>query len=350
MNPPDPSGQPPTPHKRRPRYRGKNPRRFEDKYKELNPSEHAETIAKVRARGKTPAGQHVPIMVQEIMGVLDPQPGERAVDCTLGYGGHATELLRAIEPSGCLLGLDHDPLELPKTEARLRGLGFPESALIVKRANFAGLLHVLSGVGWTEGADVILADLGVSSMQIDNPARGFTFKQDGPLDMRMNPQKGVPASTLLQKIEPEPLAELLVENADEPRADFLARALAGQSIKTTGELARAVRRALPPSLADEQKVDTTRRVFQALRIAVNEEFTVLETWLRTLPQGLRSGGRVAVLTFHSGEDRRVKKAFRAGLEAGLYREISEEVIRPSAAELRDNSRSAPAKLRWAVRG
>ena len=349
MNPPEPPEKPPEPHKRRPRYRGKNPRRFEDKYKELNPSAHADTIAKVRARGKTPAGQHVPIMVREILEVLAPGPGERAVDCTLGYGGHAAELLRTLQPGGCLLGLDQDPLELPKTEARLRAQGFPESSLIVRRVNFAGLLYVLNDVGWAEGADVILADLGVSSMQIDNPARGFTFKQDGPLDMRMNPQKGSSASALLQKMEPEPLAELLTENADEPRAALLAKALAKQSFQTTGELARAVRRALPASLPDEQKLDATRRVFQALRIAVNEEFMVLDTWLRTLPQGLRPGARVAVLTFHSGEDRRVKKAFRAGLEQGVYRAISEEVMRPSAAELHDNSRSAPAKLRWAVR-
>jgi 16S rRNA (cytosine1402-N4)-methyltransferase len=314
---PEPTPDPAQPQKRRPRYKGKNPRRFEDKYKELNPERYADTVAKVRASGKTPAGQHVPIMVQEILEVLAPAAGERVVDCTLGYGGHATALLKAVQPGGCLLGLDQDPIEITKTEARMRTLGFPEDSLLVRRTNFAGLLRALTVIGWEDGADVILADLGVSSMQIDNPARGFSFKHDGPLDMRMNPHKGQPASVLLQKISTADLADLFAENADEPRAKLLAEALAQKSLSTTGELSRAVHRALPPALPEEQKQDTTRRVFQALRIAVNEEFSVLETWLRTLPQALRPGGRVAVLTFHSGEDRRVKKAFRAGLEAGI---------------------------------
>ncbi len=339
----------PEPHKRRPRYQGKNPRRFEDKYKEHNPERYAETVAKVRASGKTPAGQHVPIMVREIMEVLAPQPGDRAVDCTLGYGGHATELLKAVQPNGCLLGLDQDPIEIAKTEARMRTLGFPEDTLLVKRINFAGLRRVLAEVGWTDGADVILADLGVSSMQIDNPARGFSFKHEGPLDMRMNPQKGLPASGLIQKLNEEQLTALFAENADEPRAPLLAKALAQHTFTSTGALSRAVSKALPQTLDEEQKQDTLRRVFQALRIAVNEEFTVLETWLRGLPQCLKPGGRVAVLTFHSGEDRRVKKAFQAGLLDGLYSAVSDQVIRPSGSEVRDNSRAAPAKLRWAMR-
>jgi 16S rRNA (cytosine1402-N4)-methyltransferase len=339
----------PEPHKRRVRYKGKNPRRFEDKYKELNPALHADTIAKVRASGKTPAGQHVPIMLSEIMEVLAPQPGERAIDCTLGYGGHATALLKAVQPGGCLLALDQDPIEIEKTEARMRALGFPADSLIVKRTNFAGLRHVMTDVGWSDGADVILADLGVSSMQIDNPARGFTFKQDGPLDMRMNPHKGLSAGEMLRKLDGGKLADLLAENADEPRAAPLGEALAGRNFNTTGELARAVRQALPDRSDEAQKQDTIRRVFQALRIAVNDEFGVLETWLRSLPDALRPGGRVAVLTFHSGEDRRVKKAFQAGLHDGSYDTISDEVVRATAGELRDNPRAAPAKLRWAVR-
>jgi 16S rRNA (cytosine1402-N4)-methyltransferase len=214
----------PEPHKRRVRYKGKNPRRFEDKYKELNPALHAETIAKVRASGKTPAGQHVPIMLGEIMEVLAPEAGERVVDCTLGYGGHTTALLEAVQPGGCLLALDQDPIEIAKTEARMRALGFPEESLIVKRTNFAGLRHVLTEVGWTEGADVILADLGVSSMQIDNPARGFSYKHEGPLDMRMNPNKGLSAGEMLQKLDAKRLGEMLMENADEPRATLLGEA------------------------------------------------------------------------------------------------------------------------------
>jgi 16S rRNA (cytosine1402-N4)-methyltransferase len=340
----------PQPHKRRPRYKGKNPRRFEDKYKEHDPARYPDTVAKVRASGKTPAGQHVPIMVSEIMEMLAPQPSERAVDCTLGHGGHASHLLKAVQPDGCLLALDQDPIEIAKTEARMRGLGFPADSLVVKRTNFAGLRKVLTEVGWTDGADVILADLGLSSMQIDNPARGFSFKEEGPLDMRMNPQKGQPASALLEKLDAEALATILSENADEPRAASLAKALAQRTFATTTAFARTIRSALPPGMEDDEKQDTIRRVFQALRIAVNEEFSVLDTWLRSLPDALRPGGRVAVLTFHSGEDRRVKRAFQEGYRTGIYAAISEEVVRPSPAEVRDNSRAAPAKLRWAVKG
>ncbi len=175
------------PHKRRKRYSGKNPRRFEDKYKEHGGD--AETIAKVAASGKTPAGTHRPIMVAEILEVLAPRPGGVAVDCTLGYGGHAQEILAKISPDGKLLGLDADPVELPKTEARLRALGLGETIFTAHRSNFAGLPQILAAQNLT-GADVILADLGVSSMQIDDPVRGFSVKFDGPLDMRMNPQRG----------------------------------------------------------------------------------------------------------------------------------------------------------------
>jgi len=339
----------PQPHQRRVRYKGKNPRRFEDKYKEHNPDLHPETVAKVLASGKTPAGQHVPIMVAEILKVLAPQPGERAVDCTLGYGGHAAELLKAIQPGGTLLALDQDPLELPKAEERLRALGFPDHALRCERTNFAALPRVLGEIGWPDGADLILADLGVSSMQIDNPARGFSFKHQGPLDMRMNPNKGVSAADLIAKLDGPQLATLLRDNADEPCAPLLATALAKQHFQSTGALVQAIDQALPPYFDSERKQDTQRRVFQALRIAVNDEFKVLDTCLRTLPHCLRPGGRLAVLTFHSGEDRRVKKAFQSALQAGHYAAISESVLRPTFTELRDNPRASSAKLRWARR-
>lgn len=339
----------PTPHRRRPRYPGKNPRRFEHKYKELNPGNHAETIAKVRASGKTPAGQHVPILLPEILEALAPQPGDRVVDCTLGYGGHATALLQAVQPGGTLLALDQDPIEIAAAEARLRATGCPESALIVRRMNFAGLSQVLNEIGWSEGADCLLADLGVSSMQFDNPARGFSFKHEGPLDMRMNPRRGTPARDLLKKLSTPELAALLQENADEPHATLLAEALAGTDHATTRSLAAAVHRELPHRVGEEERAATVRRVFQALRIAVNEEFSVLDALLRQLPDALRPGARVAFLTFHSGEDRRVKHFFRDGLRGGLFSAVNDEVIRPSAMELRDNPRSAPAKLRWAVK-
>jgi 16S rRNA (cytosine1402-N4)-methyltransferase len=185
-------------------------------------------------------------------------------------------------------------------------------------------------------------------MQLDDPARGFSTKGDGPLDMRMNPQRGQSASAFLAKTSPAVLAELLSENADELRATELAAALARHTFATTRELAAAVRAALPRLSKDDSDL-TVRRVFQALRIAVNDEFGALDTLLRHLPACLNPGGRVAVLTFHSGEDRRVKKAFAAGLREGIYAAISEEVIRPTAEERNANSRSSSAKLRWARR-
>ncbi len=335
----------PAPHRRRVRYAGKNPRTFAAKYKEHAPEQYAETVAKVLASGKTPAGAHRPIMVSEILAVLAPQPGEIAVDCTLGFGGHAEELLRRMAPGGRLIGLDVDPLELPKAEARLRAAGFGPEVFTAHRSNYAGLPKVLAAAGLA-GVDLILADLGLSSMQIDNPQRGFSVKAAGPLDMRMNPERGQPASEWLRKVAPAMLAVVLAENADEPHAERLAEALAGRALGTTTELAQAVRRALP-SADPEVSALSIRRVFQAIRIAVNDEFAALDAFLRALPSCLRPGGRVAVLTFHSGEDRRVKKAFQAGMQSGEYAEIAQEVIRPTQEERRANPRSTPAKLRWA---
>jgi 16S rRNA (cytosine1402-N4)-methyltransferase len=343
--PPAPASEPAVPHRRRPRYSGRNPRRFEEKYKEHDPQRYADTVAKVLAAGKTPAGTHRPIMVAEVLQALQPQPGNFAVDCTLGYGGHARELLAKILPGGRLLGLDADPHELPKTEARLRAAGFGPEAFTALRSNFAGLPQALAGAEVT-GADVIFADLGVSSMQLDDPSRGFSVKLSGPLDMRMNPRRGYSAAALVEKSSPDALASLLLENADEPKATELGQRLAGRSFATTVALAHAIREALGSAKKDEMDL-TIRRVFQALRIAVNDEFPALDTLLRHLPASLNPGGRVAILTFHSGEDRRVKKAFAAGLTSGDYAEISHEVIRPSRDEQHSNPRSSPAKLRWA---
>jgi 16S rRNA (cytosine1402-N4)-methyltransferase len=351
----DDSPPTPAPHRRRPRYRGKHPRHFEEKYKERDPRRYAEDVRRIIASGKTPAGTHRPVMVAEILEVLSPQPGELAVDCTLGYGGHAQEILPRLQPGGKLLGLDADPIELPKTEARLRSLGFDEGMFTAHRSNFAGLLQILSSAAAVSdhrnaaiGADIILADLGLSSMQLDDPQRGFSMKHEGPLDLRMNPLRGQPASILLQKIHPDAFASLLAENADEPHAAALASALAGKTFPTTASLATAIRAALP-RLEKEASDLSIRRVFQALRIAVNDEFSALDTFLRNLPACLNPGGRVAILTFHSGEDRRVKKSFEAGLRENFYAEIAPEVIRPGAAERNSNPRSASAKLRWARR-
>ena len=346
----DPKSMPaqtPVPHRRRARYAGRNPRGFEEKYKERQPERYPETAAKVLASGKTLAGTHRPIMVAEVVEVLEPKPGDVAVDCTLGYGGHAEQLLARLQSGGRLLGLDIDPIELPKTEARLRALGFGPDTFTAHRSNFAGLPQVLAGAGLA-GADVILADLGVSSMQLDNPARGFSAKFEGPLDLRLNPRHGQPASALLLKATPESLATWLADNADEPHACLLSQALAGRQFPTTTALAAAVREALPPLHPEEQEL-SIRRVFQALRVAVNDEFSALDTLLRHLPGCLNAGGRAAILTFHSGEDRRVKRAFAAGLREGVYEEVAQEVLRPTPEERYANPRSASAKLRWARR-
>lgn len=339
------SDEPTTPHRRRPRYAGKNPRRFEEKYKELQPEKYPETVSRVLASGKTPAGMHVPIMVREILEVLAPGSGDHVIDCTLGYGGHARELLAAIKPGGHLLGLDVDPLEQPRTEQRLRALGFGPEIFSVRRANFAALPRIVAETG---PADCLLADLGVSSMQIDTPERGFSVKIPGPLDMRMNPAKGRPASELLAGISPADLASLLHENADEPRAEFLASKLAGRSFAVTTNLADAIRAALP-RLPEAEQEKSVRRVFQALRIAVNDEFGALDTLLRHLPECLAPGGRAAILTFHSGEDRRVKQSFDTALREGRYSEICPYILRASAEETRTNPRASSAKLRWARR-
>ena len=338
-------------HKRRPRYPGKNPRRFQEKYKEHDPDRYAADVEKIRASGKTPAGMHLPIMVAEVLERLRPSPGEIAIDCTLGGGGHAQAILERIQPGGRVIGLDVDPLELPRSQARLRAAGFGADTFVTRHGNFAGLPGVLAAEGLA-AADMILADLGVSSMQIDNPERGFSWKEPGPLDMRMNPAHGEPASKLLARLTEEKLASLLTDNADEPHAALIARLLKEKPLATTHAVERVIRteltKAMPTLLKTDVKM-SVRRTFQALRIAVNDEFSALDALLRSLPQCLAPGGRVAIITFHSGEDRRVKKAFQAGLRAGIYSEIAKEVIRSTKEETFANRRASAAKLRWAVR-
>jgi 16S rRNA (cytosine1402-N4)-methyltransferase len=342
--------------RRRPRYRGTHPRRFEEKYKERDPDRYPELREKVLASGKTPAGSHVPVLVCELLEVLAPKPGEIAVDATLGWGGHAEAILPKLLPAGRLIGLDVDPVELPRSAARLRKKGFGEDVLLVRRSNFAGLRKVLEKEG-LESVDLVLADLGVSSMQLDDPSRGFSYKRDGPLDMRMNPMRGIPAGEALQRIEENLLRKVLSEGADEPRAERIARAIVEERARApllrTSDLARAVESAFegptPPRQSGESLDACLARTFQALRILVNEEFTALDAFLRVLPSCLSPGGRVAILTFHSGEDRRVKKAFQAGIKAGIYSSIAKNVLRASPEERRANPRSAAAKLRWAVR-
>ena len=350
-----PSTPKPTPHVRRVRYQGTHPRQFEEKYKELDPVKHAQEIQKVMDRGQTPAGMHRSICVKEILDILNPQPGESALDVTLGFGGHTQEILPRLLPGGRLFGLDVDPLELPRTEARLRKLGFDESALVVRRMNFSEIATLLPETGG--GFDAVLADLGVSSMQIDNPARGFSFKTDGPLDLRLDPSQGQSASELLLSVTRPQLRDLLTDNSDEPFAIPLAAALQGQYIETTTQLATLIRDTLSASFKrslpqDEREAETKKalqRTFQALRIEVNNEFDVLDKFLTALPGCLKPGGRVVIMSFHSGEDRRVKKAFQSGERDGTYAHVAPELIRPSFDEQRANPRSSSTKLRWAVK-
>jgi 16S rRNA (cytosine1402-N4)-methyltransferase len=290
-------------------------------------------------------------MVDEVLRCLRPIPGEVAVDCTLGAGGHALAILERVRPGGRLIGLDVDPLELPRAEARIRAAGYGPDEFVARHANFAGLPKALAAEGLTQ-VDLILADLGVSSMQFDNPDRGFSYKGVGPLDMRMNPQRGETAAQLIARSSEADLARLLDENADEPHADLIARLLKQKPVVTTHAADRMLRAGITTALPRLEMADvkmSIRRTFQALRIAVNDEFSALDALLRSVPQCLAPGGRIAVMTFHSGEDRRVKKAFQAGHRGGVFSEIADEVVRSTKEETFSNRRAQAAKLRWALR-
>ena len=341
-------------HKRRVRYKGTHPRSYKEKYKEHQPEKYQADVEKIIQSGKTPAGMHISIMVDEILEVLQIRPGQTGLDATLGYGGHTRRMLEKLEGQGHMYATDVDPIESEKTRQRLADLGFGPEILTIRRMNFADLDQVAPG----EKFDFILADLGVSSMQIDNPERGFTFKQDGPLDLRLDPTSGITAAQRLRELDREELEAMLVENSDEPYADRIAKGITevfrrGGSIDTTRQLAAVVEKALEFLPAKERKEAVKKacqRTFQALRIDVNSEFEVLYSFLEKLPGVLKSGGRVAVLTFHSGEDRLVKQAFRQHLREGVYSDVAADVIRPSAEECFRNPRARSTKLRWAVKG
>ena len=341
-------------HRRRVRYSGTHPKRFEEKYKEQNPEKYADTVEKVIKKGSTPAGMHISICVNEILDFLDIRPGMQGLDATLGYGGHTTEMLKKLEGQGHMYGLDVDPIEIVKTKARLKERGFDEDILTVKQMNFADIDKLVPETGLF---DFVLADLGVSSMQIDNPERGFTYKADGPLDLRLNPEKGISAAERLKQMDMEEIAGMFVENSDEPYAEEIAAAVFKRNrkkefIETTTQMKETIEEALsflPERERKEAVVKACKRCFQALRIDVNSEFEVLDRFLGSLPESLAPGGRAAILTFHSGEDRLVKHYFKEGKKAGLYSEISEEVIRPSAEECQRNPRARSTKMRWAVR-
>lgn len=343
-----------TVHKRRPRYKGKYPKRFEEKYKELQPEKYKDTIEHVISKGNTPAGMHISIMVNEILDFLKIQPGETGFDATLGYGGHTKAMLQCLNGQGHIYATDVDPVESEKTKKRLADQGFGEGILTIRLQNFCTIDEIAKEVG---GFDFILADLGVSSMQIDNPERGFSFKTEGPLDLRLNQQSGISAAERLDTISRDELAGMLYENSDEPYSEELARAITdeirkGNRIDTTTKLRQVIEKTLD-FLPEKEKKDTIKktcqRVFQALRIDVNHEFEVLYEFMEKLPYALRPGGRVAILTFHSGEDKLVKRALKEGFRDGIYRAYSKDVVRPSAQECAQNSRAHSTKMRWAVR-
>ena len=341
-------------HQRRIRYKGTHPKAFTEKYKELQPDKYSETVAKVIQKGNTPAGMHRSIMVKEILEFLQITPGQVGLDATLGYGGHTLEMLKCMDSQGQLFALDVDPIELPRTRERLANLGFGPEILTIRQMNFSDidLLGVESGP-----LNFVLADLGVSSMQIDNPDRGFSFKHEGPLDLRLDPEKGLSAAQRLKDLNQEELEGMFMENADEPHARVIARAIVdarrkGIKINTTTTLREIITQALaflPAQTRKEEIKKSCQRCFQALRIDVNSEFEVLYEFLQKLPEVLAPGGRAAILSFHSGEDRLVKKSFQQFFREGVYQEIAPGPIRPSAEECNTNSRARSAKLRWAIK-
>lgn len=341
-------------HKRRVRYSGTHPKRFEEKYKEHDPEKYADTIERVISKGSTPAGMHISICVNEILDFLQIQPGQQGLDATLGYGGHTRRMLEKLQGKGHMYALDVDPIEIVKTKKRLEDAGYGEDILTIKQTNFRNIDQVAEEAG---GFDFILADLGVSSMQIDNPDRGFTYKFDGPLDLRLDPEKGESAAERLREVSYEELVGMFQENSDEPYAEEIATVIMKRNrtknyVETTTQMKDAIEEALafvPEKDRKEAVKKSCQRCFQALRIDVNSEFEVLYDFLDKLPDALRPGGKVAILTFHSGEDRLVKRAFKSGAKAGVYSEVSKDVVRPSAEECARNPRARSTKMRWAVK-
>lgn len=341
-------------HKRRVRYKGKYPKKFEEKYKELQPEKYQDTIQHVMQKGNTPAGMHISIMVKEILDFLEIKPGQVGFDATLGYGGHTKAMLQCLQGKGHVYATDVDHEEAAKTKKRLEELGFGEDILTIKLQNFCTIDKIAKEVG---GFDFLLADLGVSSMQIDNPKRGFSFKVDGPLDLRLNQEAGISAAERLETITRDELAGMLYENSDEPYCEELAKAITdeirrGNHMDTTTKLRQVIEKSLdflPEKEKKETIKKTCQRTFQALRIDVNREFEVLYEFMEKLPDALKPGGRAAILTFHSGEDKLVKKALKAGYKAGIYSDYAKDVIRPSAQECAQNGRARSTKMRWAIK-
>lgn len=295
--------------------------------------------------------RHVPVLLDPVLAALRPAPGQTVVDCTLGLAGHAAALLPRVSPGGRLLGIDFDPANLAIARRNLEATG---GTFTLFHNNFAALPTVLAEAG-VERVDGVLADLGVSSPHLDDPARGFSFKRPGPLDMRMDPTRGRPASALLAGMGERELAEAILELGDETDAPQIARLIVQRReqtpLTTTDQLCAIVCEARDFTLqrAAGAKLHPATRTFQAIRILVNRELANLDRLLAVLPDCLKPGGVAAIISFHSGEDRRVKAAFRAGVERGVYARSSPDPVVADETEQRTNARSRSAKLRWARR-
>ncbi len=350
--------QGPVKRPRRPRYSGTHPKSYAQKYKEHNLEAYPEIEAHLREKGTTPAGTHVPVLVEEVMEWLRPAPGEVVVDCTVGYGGHALEFIKRIGLTGRLIALDVDAAELERTHERLSRENVPTS---FHRSNFAGIAKVLTHEK-LDGFDIIFADLGVSSMQLDNPERGMSYKHEGPLDLRMDDRLQQTGADVLNRLSEEELDSALWELADEPDHRKIARVIvakrAKQSITRTSQLVQIIfdAKGLDAKTWRRQQqalssgtLHPAARTFQALRILVNDELGTLKELLRIAPYCLRPGGRIGIISFHSGEDRLVKQSFREGVRTGIYESVSRDVIIPRPEETHSNPRSASAKFRWAIR-
>lgn len=313
-----------------------------------------------RGRRSTPPGQHRAVMLADVLRVLDVQPGAVVVDATVGWAGHSVELLRRAGPQGRLLGFDLDADNLPQARQRLSETNLPFQ---LYHSNFAALSAILATEG-IASVQAVLADLGMSSMQVDNAERGFSYVREGPLDMRMDRSRGRTAAQLLATLSEQELARALRELGDEPEAERIAAAIvtARQQapLERTSDVKRVIQEATQPRGVNERwrlhpspgrwNLHPAARTFQVLRILVNRELANLEQLLRVLPTVLAPGGVTAIISFHSGEDRLVKAAFRDGLRAGVYRAVSEDALRASPEERLNNPRSRSAKLRWAIRG
>jgi 16S rRNA (cytosine1402-N4)-methyltransferase len=318
----------------------------------MNGDVHATFLYDVSMKRET---RHIPVLLAPVLAVLNPQPNQIFVDCTLGLGGHSAEILKRLAGNkGQLIATDFDPASIEIARKNLGKIGREGKSFHLFNTNFAGLPACLAQLG-IEKVHGVLADLGVSSPQIDDAARGFSYRQPGPLDMRMDPGRGQSAAQLLAKISEKDLLAALVQLGDEEDAVAVARAIveerAVRPIETTEHLARIVSHArdFTVTRAAGAKLHPAARTFQTLRILVNREHANLERLLKILPDILLPGGIAALIAFHSGEDRPIKQAFRDGRRSGVYSDISPDPVLADDAEIARNPRSRSAKLRWARR-